>query len=63
MWDFQATLHLLRSGFWCIFEGDTETGVTCHRMVEVRFDGKKSHWGDSRLVVFVAESKDRFKDF
>ena len=25
-----------RSGFWCIFEGDTETGVTCHRMVEVR---------------------------
>ncbi|CAE7466953.1 arnA [Symbiodinium natans] len=22
------------SGFWCIFEGDSETGVTCHRMVE-----------------------------
>lgn len=22
------------SGFWCIFEGDAETGVTCHRMVE-----------------------------
>ncbi|CAK8986338.1 unnamed protein product [Durusdinium trenchii] len=22
------------SGFWCIFDGDTETGVTCHRMVE-----------------------------
>lgn len=22
------------SGFWSIFEGDTETGVTCHRMVE-----------------------------
>mmetsp|Transcript_15228 Transcript_15228/g.53490 ORF Transcript_15228/g.53490 Transcript_15228/m.53490 type:complete len:297 (-) Transcript_15228:197-1087(-) len=25
------------SGFWAIFEGDAETGVTCHRMVE-RFD-------------------------
>lgn len=25
------------SGFWSIFEGDQETGVTCHRMVE-RFD-------------------------
>lgn len=25
------------SGFWSIFEGDVETGVTCHRMVE-RFD-------------------------
>jgi len=25
------------SGFWSIFEGDTETGVTCHRMVE-KFD-------------------------
>eukprot|EP00931_Biecheleriopsis_adriatica_P053600 TRINITY_DN31406_c0_g1_i1.p1 TRINITY_DN31406_c0_g1~~TRINITY_DN31406_c0_g1_i1.p1 ORF type:complete len:326 (+),score=64.62 TRINITY_DN31406_c0_g1_i1:58-978(+) len=22
------------SGFWCLFEGDAETGVTCHRMVE-----------------------------
>jgi len=22
------------SGFWCLFDGDTETGVTCHRMVE-----------------------------
>jgi methionyl-tRNA formyltransferase len=25
------------SGFWSIYEGDTETGVTCHRMVE-KFD-------------------------
>lgn len=22
------------SGFWCLFDGDAETGVTCHRMVE-----------------------------
>jgi len=25
------------SGFWAVFEGDAETGVTCHRMVE-QFD-------------------------
>lgn len=61
MWDFQAPLHRLRSGFWCIFEGDTETGVTCHRMVEVRVDGKKSPKGGPReRSGFFGEMSGRF---
>lgn len=31
------------SGFWSIFEGDTETGVTCHRMVEKFDEGRLIH--------------------
>jgi methionyl-tRNA formyltransferase len=31
------------SGFWAIFEGDTETGVTCHRMVEAFDEGRILH--------------------
>ncbi|CAE7246124.1 arnA, partial [Symbiodinium sp. CCMP2456] len=37
------------SGFWCIFEGDTETGVTCHRMVEAFDAGLVLH--QERIVV------------
>jgi len=31
------------SGFWTIFEGDEETGVTCHRMVEEFDKGRILH--------------------
>jgi len=31
------------SGFWAIFEGDEETGVTCHRMVEAFDSGAILH--------------------
>jgi len=31
------------SGFWAIFEGDSETGVTCHRMVEAFDEGRLLH--------------------
>jgi len=31
------------SGFWSIFEGDVETGVTCHRMVENFDSGRILH--------------------
>lgn len=31
------------SGFWAIFEGDAETGVTCHRMVEEFDRGRILH--------------------
>lgn len=31
------------SGFWSIFEGDSETGVTCHRMVEAFDEGRLLH--------------------
>eukprot|EP00959_Pyramimonas_sp_CCMP1952_P469397 9494865-Pyramimonas_sp.AAC.1 len=31
------------SGFWAIFEGDAETGVTCHRMVH-EFDRGHILW-------------------
>lgn len=31
------------SGFWAIFEGDAETGVTCHRMVEAFDEGRILH--------------------
>lgn len=31
------------SGFWAIFEGDAETGVTCHRMVEKFDEGRILH--------------------
>jgi len=31
------------SGFWAIFEGDDETGVTCHRMVEAFDSGAILH--------------------
>ena len=34
-----------RSGFWCIFEGDAETGVTCHRMVEEKRHYKRWTFG------------------
>mmetsp|Transcript_55139 Transcript_55139/g.139252 ORF Transcript_55139/g.139252 Transcript_55139/m.139252 type:complete len:292 (-) Transcript_55139:23-898(-) len=37
------------SGFWTIFEGDVETGVTCHRMVECFDMGRVLH--QERLVV------------
>lgn len=37
------------SGFWTIFEGDLETGVTCHRMVEEFDRGRILH--QERLAV------------
>jgi len=37
------------SGFWAIFEGDAETGVTCHRMVEEFDRGRILH--QERLAI------------
>merc|ERR1712062_352167 len=31
------------SGFWAIFDGDTESGATCHHMVEAFDEGKIVH--------------------
>jgi len=42
------------SGFWAVFEGDAETGVTCHRMVE-HFDcGRILH--QERLPVLPGDT-------
>merc|ERR1719460_2655056 len=38
------------SGFWAIFEGDSETGVTCHRMVEAFDEGRILHQEQQLLV-------------
>lgn len=42
------------SGFWVIFEGDEETGVTCHRMVEKFDEGCILH--QERLAVTATDT-------
>lgn len=38
------------SGFWAVFDGDCETGVTCHRMVEQFDRGRILHQERLRLL-------------
>ena len=67
MWDFQAPFPKNRRfTFWGLGFG-ASLRVTPKQVSpaivwsRLRVDGKKSHWGDSRLVV-VAERNDGFKD-
>ena len=41
------------SGFWSIHEGDSETGVTCHRMVEKFDEGRIIYQARQPIALMV----------